>query len=82
MTSFFDMSGVYQIFCLFLYFCIVYTISLIDFLGVYGFISYIFVYICRVPLKVEQANSARDTLAKAVYSRLCIFHDICIDMCL
>lgn len=24
----------------------------------------------RVPLKVEQANSARDALAKAVYSRL------------
>lgn len=29
-----------------------------------------FVFPSRVPLKVEQANSARDALAKAVYSRL------------
>lgn len=34
----------------------------------------LYVYPCvsfsRVPLKVEQANNARDALAKAVYSRL------------
>ncbi len=29
-----------------------------------------FVFPSRVPLKVEQANNARDALAKAVYSRL------------
>lgn len=29
-----------------------------------------FVCLPRVPLKVEQANNARDALAKAVYSRL------------
>lgn len=29
-----------------------------------------FVSLSRVPLKVEQANNARDALAKAVYSRL------------
>lgn len=27
-------------------------------------------FLYRVPLKVEQANNARDALAKAVYSRL------------